>query len=76
MGTKRDVHRILVGKPAGKRPLGRPRHRWVHNIRMDLRETRWGGMDWTDLVQDRGQWRAIVNTVINFGFLKCWEIFE
>jgi hypothetical protein len=48
-----------------KRPLGRPRHRWVVNVKMDLRGIRWGGMDWTDLAQDRDQWRALVNTVAN-----------
>jgi hypothetical protein len=55
-----------VGKPEGKRPLGRPRRRWVDNIKMDLRETGWDGMDWIDLAQDRNQWRALVNTVMNF----------
>jgi hypothetical protein len=53
------------GKPEGKRPLGRPRHRWVNNIKMDLREIGWGGMDWIDLTQDRDQWRVLVNTVMN-----------
>jgi hypothetical protein len=56
---------ILVGKPEGKRPLGRPRRRWVDNIKMDLTEIGWGGMDWIDLAQDRDQWRALVNTVMN-----------
>jgi hypothetical protein len=54
----------LVGKPEGKRPQGRPRRRWEDN-RMDLREIGWGGMDWIDLAQDRGQWRVLVNTVMN-----------
>jgi hypothetical protein len=54
-----------VGKPEGKRPLGRPRRAWVDNIEMDLREIGWDGMDWTDLAQDRDQWRALVNTVMN-----------
>jgi hypothetical protein len=54
-----------VGKPEGKRPLGRPRRRWVDNIKMDLRKIGYGGMDWSDLVQDRDQWRALVNTVMN-----------
>jgi hypothetical protein len=54
-----------VGKPEGKRPLGTPRRRWEDNIRMDLREIEWGGMYWTDLAQDRDQWRALVNTVMN-----------
>jgi hypothetical protein len=54
-----------VGKPEGKRPLGRHRRTWEDNIRMDLRERGWGGMDWIDLAQDRDQWRALVNTVMN-----------
>jgi hypothetical protein len=54
-----------LGKPEGKRPLGRPRRRWVGNIKMDLRKMGWDGMAWTDLVQDRNQWRALVNTVMN-----------
>jgi hypothetical protein len=57
--------RILVGKPEGKRPLGRPRRRWVNNIKMDLREIGWDDMDWIGLVQDRDQWRAVVDTVMN-----------
>jgi hypothetical protein len=65
MGEKRNAYRILVGKPEGKGPLGRPRHRWEDNIRMDLREIVWGGMDWIDLAQDRDQWRALMNTVMN-----------
>jgi hypothetical protein len=64
-GVKRNAYRILVEKPGGKRPLGRPRPRWVDNIKMDLRERRWGGMDWIYVAQDRGQWRALVNTVMN-----------
>jgi hypothetical protein len=64
-GEKRNGYRILVGKPEGKRPLGRPRRRWEDNIRMNLREIGWGGMDWIDLSQDRDQWRALVNTVMN-----------
>jgi hypothetical protein len=55
----------LAGKPEGKRPLGRPRGRWEDNIRMDLREILWEGVDWIHLVQDRDQWRALVNTVMN-----------
>jgi hypothetical protein len=65
MGEKRNAHRILVGKPEGKRSLGRHRRRWVDNIKMDLREIGWDGMDWIDLAQDRDQWKAFVNTVIN-----------
>jgi hypothetical protein len=59
------VHYTLR-KPEGKRPLGRPRHRWVNNVKMDLREIGWDCMDWIDLGQDRDQWRALVNTVMNF----------
>jgi hypothetical protein len=65
MGEKRNAYRILVGKPEGRRPLGRPRRKWVDNIKMDLRGIGWGGMDWIDLAQDRDQWRALVNTVMN-----------
>jgi hypothetical protein len=65
MGKMRNAYRILVGKPEGKRLLGRPRHRWVNNIKIDLREIRSDGMDWIDLAQDRDQWRALVNTVMN-----------
>jgi hypothetical protein len=62
---KRNAYRILVGKPEGKRPLGRPRRRWEDNIKMYVREIGWGGMNWIDLAQDRDQWRALVNTVMN-----------
>jgi hypothetical protein len=65
MGEKKNAYRILVGNPEGKRPLGRPRCRWEDNIKMDLKEIGWGGMDWIDLAQDRDQWRALVNTVMN-----------
>jgi hypothetical protein len=65
MGEKRNAYRILVGKPDGRRPLGRPRCRWVYNIKMDLREIGWDGMNWIVLVQDRDQWRALVDTVMN-----------
>jgi hypothetical protein len=66
MGAKRNVYRILIGKPEGKRPLGRTRRRWMDNIKIDLREIEWHGMDWIDLAQDRDQWRALVNMVMNF----------
>ena len=61
----RGVHRVLVGKPEGKRPLGRPRRRWEDNIKMDLQEVERGG-DWMEMAQDRDRWRALVNTVMNF----------
>jgi hypothetical protein len=65
MGEKRSAYRKMLGKPEGKRPLGRPRRRWVNNINMDVREIGWDGMDWIDLAQDRDQWRDLVNTVMN-----------
>jgi hypothetical protein len=65
MGEKRNAYRIFVGMPEGKRPLGRPRRRWVDNIKMDLTEIGWDGMDWIDLAQNRDQWRALVNVVMN-----------
>jgi hypothetical protein len=64
MGEKRNACRLLVGKPEGKRPLGRPRRRWV-DIRMDLGEVGWGDVDWIGLAQDRNRWRALVNSVLN-----------
>jgi hypothetical protein len=65
MGEKRNAYRLLVGKAEGKRPLGRPRRRWVDNIRMDLGEVGWSDMDWTGLAQDRNRGRALVNSVLN-----------
>ena len=65
MGEKRGVYKILVGKPEGKRPIGRPRHRWEDNIKMDLQEVGWGHMDWIELAQDRDRWRALVNAVMD-----------
>jgi hypothetical protein len=65
MGEKRNAYRILVGKQEGRRPLGRPRRRWVDNIKMDLREIGWDGVDWVALAQGRDHWRALVNTVTN-----------
>jgi hypothetical protein len=63
--TNSCAYRILVGKPEGKRPLGRPRSRRVDSIKIDLREMGWVGVDWIELAQDRDQWRALVNTVMN-----------
>jgi hypothetical protein len=65
LGKKRNAYRILVGMPEGKRPLGRPILRWVDNIKMDLREIGWDGINLIDLAQDRDQWRALVNTAMN-----------
>jgi hypothetical protein len=65
MGEKRNAYRMLVGKPQGKRPLGRPRCRWVENLKMDLGEIGWDGRDWIERAQDRDQWRAFLNTVMN-----------
>jgi hypothetical protein len=65
MGEKRNAYRLLVGKPEGKRPLGRPRRRWVDNIRMDLGEVGWGHVEWIGLAQNRNRWRALVNSVLN-----------
>jgi hypothetical protein len=64
-GEKMNAHKILVGNTEGKRPLGRPRRRCVDNIKIDLRERGWDDMDWIDLAQDRDQWRALVNAVMN-----------
>jgi hypothetical protein len=65
MGEKRNAYRLLVGKPEGKRPLGRPRRRWVDNIRMDIGEVEWGDVDWIGPAKDRNRWRAVVNSVLN-----------
>jgi hypothetical protein len=65
MGEKRNAYRLLVGKPEGKRPLGRPRRRWVDNIKIHLGEIKWGFVDWIGLAQDRDKWRALVNAVMN-----------
>jgi hypothetical protein len=65
MDEKRNAYRLLVGKPEGKRSLGRPRRRWVDNIRMDLGEVGWGDVNWIGLAQDRNRWRAVVNSVLN-----------
>jgi hypothetical protein len=65
MGEKRNVYSLLVGKPEGKRPLGRPRRGWVDNVKADLLEIGWSGVDWIGLAQDRDKWRALVNAVMN-----------
>jgi hypothetical protein len=65
MGEGRGVYRVLVGKPEGKRPLGRPRHRWEDNIRTDLQEVECGCVDWIGLAQDRDRWQALVSAVKN-----------
>jgi hypothetical protein len=65
MGEGRNVYRVLVGKPEGERPLGRPRRRWEDGIKMDFREIGWGGVEWIHLAQDRDRWRAVVNAVMN-----------
>jgi hypothetical protein len=69
MGEERKVYMVLVGKPEGKRPLGRPRRRWEDRIRIDLRETGLGGVDWVRLAQDRDRWRAVVSAVMNLRVL-------
>jgi hypothetical protein len=65
MRQKRNAYRLLVGKPEGMRPLGRPKRRWLDNIRMGLVEVGWGDVDWIGLAQDRDTWRALVNSVLN-----------
>ena len=72
------MYRVLVGKPEGKRPLGRPRRRWVDNIRNDVQEVGCGYMDWIELAQDRDRWRTLVSAVMNLFWLKatCMSIFN
>jgi hypothetical protein len=65
LGEKRNEYRLLAGKPEGKRQLGRPRRRWVDNIRMDLGEVGWGDVDWIGLAKDKNRWSALVNSVLN-----------
>jgi hypothetical protein len=69
MGEEKNVYRVLMGKPEGKRPLGRPRRRWEDVIRMDLKDNGWGSVYWILLAQDRDRWRAVVNTVMNLRVL-------
>ena len=64
-GERRGVYRVLVGKPEGKRPFGKPRRRWEDNIKMDIQKVGLGGVEWIELVQDRDSWRALVNAVMN-----------
>ena len=74
MAEGRGVHRVLVGKPEGKRPLGRPRRRWEYNIKMDPQKVGGGCEDWMELAQDRDRWRALVSTVMNLRVPKTWGI--
>jgi len=74
IGEVRNACKILVGKPKGKRTLGRPRRRYKNNIIMNLRETEWEGVDWICLAQDRDQWRAVVDTEMSVGFRKRQRI--
>ena len=74
MGEGRGVHKVLVGKPEGKRPLGRTRRRWEDNIKVDLQEVGRGFGDWMELAQDRDRWRALVSTVMSFRVHKMWGI--
>jgi hypothetical protein len=76
MGEERKVYKVLVGKPEGKRPLGRPRRRWEDEIRMDLRETGLGCVDWIRLSQDRDRWRAVVSAVMNLRVLALAEFVQ
>jgi hypothetical protein len=69
MGEERKVYRVLMGKSEGKRPLERPRHRWEDGIRMDLRETGWGSVQWIQMAQDRGQWWTLMNMAMNLRVL-------
>jgi hypothetical protein len=69
MGEERKVYKVLVAKPEGKTPRGRPKHSWEDGIRMDLRETGLGGVNWIRLAQDRDRWRAVVSAVMNFRVL-------
>jgi hypothetical protein len=65
MGRKKYAYRLLMGKPKGKRSLGRPRRRWVNNIKIDVEEMEWGSVDWVGVARDRDKWRALVNAVMN-----------
>jgi hypothetical protein len=71
MGEERKVYKVFMGRPKGKRPPWRPKHRWENGIRMDFRETGWEGVEWVQLAQDREQWQAVVNEVMNLGLWHC-----
>jgi hypothetical protein len=73
MGEERKMYKVLVGKPEGRRPLGRPRHRWEDGVRMDLREIGLGGVAWIRLAQGRDLWRAVVSAVMNLWVLAPWS---
>jgi hypothetical protein len=72
MREERKVYNVLMGKPEGKRPPGRPRRRWDDGIRMDLRETGWGSVDWTQLAQYRDRWRSVLSAVMSLWILAPW----
>jgi hypothetical protein len=74
MWEKRNTYRILVGKPEGRRPLGRPRRKWVDNIKIDLREIGWDGMDWIELAQNRAVEGSCERGNEPSGSIKCWEV--
>jgi hypothetical protein len=76
MGEKRNVYRLLVGKPEVKRPLGRPILRWIDNIKLDLLEIGWGGMEWNGLAQDRYRWSSCKLGNEHSGYIKYWETTE
>jgi hypothetical protein len=76
MREKRNAYRLFVGKPEGKRPRGKPRRRWVDNIRMNLGEVGWGNVEWIDLAQDRDRWKALVNANEPTNSIKCWEAID
>jgi len=77
VGERRGIYRVLVGKPEGKRPLARPRHRWAGNIKMDLQEVGCGGMNWIELAQGRDSWQALLNAVMNLRVpIKCGEFLD
>jgi hypothetical protein len=73
MREGRNVYRVLMGEPEGRRPLGRPRHRWEDGLKVGLREIGWGGVEWIHLAQDRDHWRALVNAVMSLRVLAPWS---